>query len=209
MVPNYLAARPNCLTTSSFYVVCCRNECEELMGKIEETVENEMATADQILSLVSTMSTDTVDWSLVEAPRFLSNTLKERLWGIAAANNGSVPLHGRLFAQWMHHAFPRECPYPHQASSASPQSADEWLEATGHTEATLSAEELHAHVQSKHEAELPVGAEARKQHHFEENELPWDHTEELLTSAKTVTEALTGKASTPAEAQSTLRTVVG
>ena len=24
-----------------------------------------------------------------------------------------VPLHGRLFAQWMHYAFPRHCPFPH------------------------------------------------------------------------------------------------
>jgi len=24
-----------------------------------------------------------------------------------------VPLHGRLFTQWLHFAFPHECPYPH------------------------------------------------------------------------------------------------
>ncbi|OLP24478.1 hypothetical protein AK812_SmicGene48940, partial [Symbiodinium microadriaticum] len=29
------------------------------------------------------------------------------------------PLHGRLFAQWMHYAFPHECPYPQIAEDAS------------------------------------------------------------------------------------------
>ena len=32
---------------------------------------------------------------------------------VASHHGGKVPLHGRLFAQWLHHAFPRECPYPH------------------------------------------------------------------------------------------------
>merc|ERR1719476_151630 len=37
-----------------------------------------------------------------------------------------VPLHGRLFAQWLHHAYPRECPYPHLSGTVSQQSPDEW-----------------------------------------------------------------------------------
>ena len=27
-------------------------------------------------------------------------------------NGGEVPLHGLLFAQWLHYAFPNECPHP-------------------------------------------------------------------------------------------------
>merc|ERR1712203_151284 len=30
----------------------------------------------------------------------------------ATRHGGHVPIHGRLFAQWMHFAFPLECPYP-------------------------------------------------------------------------------------------------
>merc|ERR1719401_1134443 len=43
----------------------------------------------------------------------ISSTLLERLYQIVARNGGMVPLHARLFAQWMHHVFPKECPYPH------------------------------------------------------------------------------------------------
>merc|ERR550537_1532339 len=30
-----------------------------------------------------------------------------------------IPLHGRLLAQWLHYAFPRECPYPHMPGTVS------------------------------------------------------------------------------------------
>jgi hypothetical protein len=30
----------------------------------------------------------------------------------AKAHNGLVVIHGRLFTQWMHHAYPQECPMP-------------------------------------------------------------------------------------------------
>jgi hypothetical protein len=44
----------------------------------------------------------------------------ERLDEVAAHHGGLVPLHGRLFAQWMHYAYPRECPYPHVSGTTSP-----------------------------------------------------------------------------------------
>merc|ERR550514_1170682 len=43
--------------------------------------------------------------------------LQMQLDHIADAHKGKVPLHGRLFGQWMHRAFPRECPFPHRAGS--------------------------------------------------------------------------------------------
>lgn len=49
------------------------------------------------------MASDTV-----AAPRELSEGLRVRLQEVAALHGGKVPIHGRLFAQWMHHAFPRE-----------------------------------------------------------------------------------------------------
>merc|ERR1719498_1370277 len=36
---------------------------------------------------------------------------------IAKNNGGAVPLHGRLFAQWIHYVFPRECPFPNKAGT--------------------------------------------------------------------------------------------
>merc|ERR1712194_125869 len=129
------------MVTSQFYVMCCSNECEDLMGKLEKSTASEMAMPEQIIQLVSALSSDTV-----VAPRFLSAQLKRRLHSIAESNAGQVPLHGRLFAQWMHHAFPRECPFPHNDGSTNPQTADEWMQKTGHESSKASAEEIKAHV---------------------------------------------------------------
>jgi len=52
--------------------------------------------------------------------------LMQRLTEIAARYDGQVPLHGRLFAQWMHHAYPRECPYPHISGTTQPQTVKEY-----------------------------------------------------------------------------------
>merc|ERR1719254_276938 len=75
----------------------------------------------------------------------LSETLLQRLNEIAEIHGGSVQLHGRLFAQWMHHAFPRECPYPHVSGTTNPQTPDEWLESTGE-ETTATKEEMQSFI---------------------------------------------------------------
>merc|ERR1719237_1259013 len=49
----------------------------------------------------------------MDEPQPFSDVLTGKLSAIAAQNRGRVPLHGRLFAQWLHFAFPYECPYPH------------------------------------------------------------------------------------------------
>ena len=36
---------------------------------------------------------------------------------MADLQDGLVPIHGRLFAQWLHYVFPRECPFPHKTGS--------------------------------------------------------------------------------------------
>ena len=50
-----------------------------------------------------------------------------RLEDAAAHHGGTVQLHGKLFGQWMHHAFSRECPFPHVAGVTNPQTPDEWM----------------------------------------------------------------------------------
>merc|ERR1719272_2221336 len=113
-----------------------------------------MATTEQIIQLVSSLSSDTV-----VAPRFLSAPLMRRLHSIAESNAGQIPLHGRLFAQWMHHAFPRECPFPHEGGT-NPQTPDEWMQKSGHESAEASEEEMQAHVDLD-TSKQPKGAEAR------------------------------------------------
>jgi hypothetical protein len=121
MIANYLHSSNNCIASSGFYSVCCKDECEALFGHLEERIAAPEAKPEVILDLVKELSS-----SSVSAPRQLSATLLSRLGDIAAMHEGKVHLHGRLFAQWMHHAYPRECPYPHLAGTITQQSPEEW-----------------------------------------------------------------------------------
>jgi len=202
ILANYVASRPNCLRTSEFYVVCCGNECEDLMAMVEKKVKKPMANPKEILELLASFSTKTV-----KGPRALSDTLVRRLNRIADANDGQVPLHGRLFAQWMHHAFPRECPYPQPSGGVAPMTADEWMQATGHKSASKTNEEVHQFIVDSHSCVLPVGEKAREYHDLAENELPWDETEELLHPAKdSANDVITLKATIPKAPQRSLFT---
>jgi len=174
IIPNYLAHRGNCVEQSSFYLICCANQCEGLMGKLENAIASEMALPGQIIPLVSALSSDTVT-----TPRTLSPTLTGRLYSIAKSNSGQVPLHGRLFAQWMHHAFPRECPFPHEEGNMSPQTPNEWMQESGHETAEASIEDTKAHFDADTDQQLK-GAEAMKHHNFVENQLQWSEVDEPL-----------------------------
>merc|ERR1739845_310706 len=71
-------------------------------------------------------------------------TMQAQLQSIANSNGGEVSLHGRPFAQWMHKAFPLECPRPHEgASLLGPQTPDEWEKEAPET-VTVSDDELNS-----------------------------------------------------------------
>lgn len=160
VIPNYLTSQTNCLTASGFYSVCCINECEGLFRRVEEEIAAPQAAPKRIAAVISNLPSDTVD-----APRNLSSSLLSRLDDIARMHRGQVPLHGRLFAQWMHHTYPRECPYPHTAGSVNPLSPEDWLVQV--VDATY--EEMQGLVAKMDE---PEG---------EAQPLPWVWTEELLS----------------------------
>eukprot|EP00929_Paragymnodinium_shiwhaense_P042961 TRINITY_DN2214_c1_g1_i1.p1 TRINITY_DN2214_c1_g1~~TRINITY_DN2214_c1_g1_i1.p1 ORF type:complete len:568 (-),score=147.23 TRINITY_DN2214_c1_g1_i1:84-1787(-) len=126
IIPNYVNSLTNCLASSKFYSVCCIDECDPLLQKLEHAVGAPEATPQQLASLVTAMSSSTV-----KAPRQLSHQLRRKLDEVADSNGGKILLHGRLFAQWMHHAFPRECPYPHVSGTTRPQTPLAWMETTG------------------------------------------------------------------------------
>merc|ERR1719205_196523 len=132
-VANYLMGPSNCIASSSYFSVCCLNECEGLMRELEQKIQAPTASAEQLLGLVGNMST-----SSVEAPRDLPETLVDKLLAIAASHNGQVPLHARLFAQWMHFAFPSECPYPHTVEDPAVLRPSHW---SGQRRATATDEE--------------------------------------------------------------------
>jgi len=168
LIPNYITSHSNCIASSSFYSVCCKDECEGLLGHLEELITTPEATPWEIAGLVTALSS-----SSVAAPRSLSNALLGRLDEIAAAHDGKVPLHGRLFAQWMHHAYPQECPYPHLAGTTNPLTPDEWFATTGEDE-MVSDEERYSFIDKA--ASMPSAS-------LEIDSLPWSPEEELLCPA--------------------------
>merc|ERR1719313_3308278 len=136
IVANYLGSHSNCIASSSFYGVCCMDECEGLLGHIESEIKAPDASPEQIERIVTDLASSTVN-----APVQLSTSMLERLGDIAAENGGAIPLHGRLFAQWMHHVYPRECPYPHVAGVTNPQTPEDWLKQNG-GQPTATTEEM-------------------------------------------------------------------
>merc|ERR1719410_288839 len=120
-IANYVQGPSNCLAHSTYFSICCLAQCDGLMKELEGSVQAPTVPPEQLLTLTSNLSSRSVD-----APRRLSNDLEKKLHAIAQRHGGEVPLHGRLFAQWMHFAFPLECPFPHVAGSASVMSARHW-----------------------------------------------------------------------------------
>jgi len=145
LIPNYLAGPTNCIASSSYYSVCCMNECEGLMNELEHKIQAPKASPEQLLGFVGNLSSSTVD-----APRSLPQGLKQKLHDVADHHEGEVPLHGRFFAQWLHFAFPNECPYPQITESAAVLTPSQWLEDT----ATASVEERQSHIQNSHSSVL-------------------------------------------------------
>merc|ERR1719410_123106 len=120
-IANYVQGPSNCLAHSTYFSICCLAQCDGLVKELEGSAQAPTVPPEQLLILASNLSSRSVD-----APRRLSSDLKQKLHAIAQRHGGKVPLHGRLFAQWMHFAFPLECPFPHVAGNASVMSTWHW-----------------------------------------------------------------------------------
>lgn len=169
VIPNYLGSPGRCMPFSSYFSVCCPDDCEHVLGSIEEQIAEPSAEAKRIADVVSNTPSDTQ-----VAPRNLSATLVARLEGIAERHHGRVPLHGRLFMQWLHHAYPRECPFPHESGTVTPVTQDEWLmmhEDIDDVDATAAEKKMHASSQVQDLDSLEP--------------LPWTDVEELVAVHKT------------------------
>jgi len=122
IIPNYVNGPSNCVASSSYYSVCCVNECEEILSYLELKITAPEAKPEQIAKLIAQLPSATMTGN-----RTLSPWLLRRLDEVAEHHSGHVPLHGRLFSQWLHYAYPRECPYPHILGATSPQTADQFV----------------------------------------------------------------------------------
>eukprot|EP00929_Paragymnodinium_shiwhaense_P068956 TRINITY_DN3478_c0_g1_i1.p1 TRINITY_DN3478_c0_g1~~TRINITY_DN3478_c0_g1_i1.p1 ORF type:complete len:566 (-),score=156.69 TRINITY_DN3478_c0_g1_i1:79-1776(-) len=135
-IANYVYGPTNCIARSAYYSVCCLNECEAVMNHIEGKVQAPMASPEQLIRVTEDLASSSVD-----APRLISDTLRAKLHAIAERSGGAVPLHGRLFKQWLHFAYPNECAYPAQDLSAVAQSPATWKD--GKSRASAEAKDQH------------------------------------------------------------------
>lgn len=197
IITNYMQATSNCVVLAPHYRVCCANECEEHMDELETIIGAPSAEPELLLSAVENISAtwygdeDLADTDYYEdyeddyaeygygepavgnrRPE-LPSMLKEQLYDISKAQGGKVPLHGRLFAQWLHYAFPHECPYPHKSGTINPMTPEEYGESY-----KASHEEIETHFQKAEELyEMEEGDAVDNDADFMSQ---WDHEEELL-----------------------------
>eukprot|EP00929_Paragymnodinium_shiwhaense_P056794 TRINITY_DN2843_c0_g2_i1.p1 TRINITY_DN2843_c0_g2~~TRINITY_DN2843_c0_g2_i1.p1 ORF type:complete len:565 (-),score=132.34 TRINITY_DN2843_c0_g2_i1:34-1728(-) len=121
IIPNYITGKSNCVARAEYYSVCCLDECEDLFGQLERYIGKPEATPEEIENAGGALN----------PPVRHSQLLRRRLHEVATHHGGVIPLHGRLFAQWMHLAYPRECVYPHRSGTVYYRGMEQWEEETG------------------------------------------------------------------------------
>jgi len=169
IIPNYIQAASNCIVSAPHYLVCCVNDCEGLLDEIEQAVGAPVAEPSELLAIVGNLSSQA---TLNDDPaRDLKGSLANQLEQIAAAHGGRVPLHGRLFAQWLHYAFPRECAFPHKAGSAAVLTPSEF--GSGYI---AKEEEMNEHAAAVNASNFSAAAAAEEQQWMSQ----WSAEEELI-----------------------------
>merc|ERR1719502_2326225 len=161
LIANYLLGPSNCIASSTYYSICCLSECESLMNELEAKIQSPTSSPERLIATISNMSSSSVD-----APRQMPSDMKEKLHAIAQHHDGEVPLHGRLFAQWLHYAFPNECPFPQVAESTFALTPSAWLD----RKAVASDEEMQQHMEVSTDAE----------HELEFSMMQWTDHEVLI-----------------------------
>merc|ERR1719373_346046 len=60
IIPNYVTAPSNCVDVSKHYSVCCRSECDAVMGRLESELGAPSAAPSEIAGVVAALPTETV-----------------------------------------------------------------------------------------------------------------------------------------------------
>jgi len=105
LVPNYMLSPTNCDMSTSFYDLCCPNSCEHYKERLEHALAAAGAKTNHsglIVAVVRELLGKAVP----------ADQLRD-LDGIASGYNGTVPIHGRAFANWLNKVFPQDCPRAH------------------------------------------------------------------------------------------------
>mmetsp|Transcript_125580 Transcript_125580/g.390965 ORF Transcript_125580/g.390965 Transcript_125580/m.390965 type:complete len:670 (-) Transcript_125580:52-2061(-) len=125
LVPNYVYSPSNCLGTTSFFDMCCPNECEVIMQQLESRLRKPEATPAEVEGVVEQLP----------GGGKVSHDALEELDGLAHGRDGLVTLHGYHFARWLHRTFPKVCPKPR---------AEEFTGARQHAEVPGAEQEYQA-----------------------------------------------------------------
>lgn len=166
ILTNYIQGPSNCIISADHYRVCCSNECEYILDEIEEAIGGPLGDAEQIIGLVNNITVSLDEPKEAQVSRKMMKQLKE----IASGNSGKIALHSRLFAQWLHYVFPRDCPFPHKAGTTVALTPDRYGE-----DHIASEREMHNYIREAQESLL-------KTLDAEEDEMSqWSHEEEHLS----------------------------
>jgi len=188
IIPNYINGLTNCVASSSYYSVCCADHCEELFAHLERELQKPDAPPAEIVVAIS---------ALPPASRFAKRSLStaslERLEEVARRHDGRVPLHSRLFSQWLHHAYPHECTYPHVSGTTRPRTGEVWMAESGMDYIATDEEMKHyvnnatlnAMSQSKTRLHKLSGG------HIARECAPWSKKEELFVSGQAMVPLIT------------------
>eukprot|EP00928_Gymnodinium_smaydae_P007427 TRINITY_DN1266_c0_g1_i1.p1 TRINITY_DN1266_c0_g1~~TRINITY_DN1266_c0_g1_i1.p1 ORF type:complete len:600 (+),score=173.42 TRINITY_DN1266_c0_g1_i1:125-1924(+) len=163
IIPNYMQGPSNCIISDAHYRVCCINSCEAYLSEIEEAVKAPAGTPEQLLDVVGNITMNLDD----DQPA-LTDSLRSQLFDISKLHAGKVPLHGRLFSQWLHYVFPQECQYPHKSGSVVSLSPVEYGD-----DYMASEDEMAKHAQSSQGNATDIA-------HTEDWMTQWSEEEELL-----------------------------
>jgi len=176
ILTNYIQGPSNCIISADHYRICCSNECEYILDEVEEAIGGPLGDAEQIIGIVNNI---TVSLNEPEGVR-VSRKMGKQLTDIASGNGGKVPLHGRLFAQWLHYVFPRDCPFPHRAGTTVALSPNQY--GADHV-ASMSEMHIYANEAEQNTLKGP-GMEDEGTWHMSQ----WSHEEEHLSDRTRVSE---------------------
>lgn len=155
IVPNYINSQSMCLSTASFYTVCCVNECDGLVAGLERGAAGPAAEPQKFADLVAALPTQ---------PAGEASKRMEDLQTIAADNAGQVPIHSHAAAEWMHRAFPLQCAAPADMATTNPKTPDEWMKEP--SESIQDTEDMMAEIATYLTRYTALGA------HMDKSEIP-------------------------------------
>eukprot|EP00928_Gymnodinium_smaydae_P089152 TRINITY_DN73153_c0_g1_i1.p1 TRINITY_DN73153_c0_g1~~TRINITY_DN73153_c0_g1_i1.p1 ORF type:complete len:549 (+),score=137.39 TRINITY_DN73153_c0_g1_i1:80-1726(+) len=167
VISNYIHSAAQCVSLSRYYDVCCVNECDTLLEDIERTADASSVPPQRLGDMVEALSSRTAN-----GEQKLPAELRQRLQDIADHHGGVVPLHGRLFAQFLHHAYPVDCPYPTNVDVTV--ASEDWLHLQ-HRDAYVERDVAEAYIAAAGEID-DEGESAQCK-------IPWSSEEELFMTS--------------------------